>query len=114
CTDTAHVYTSESSAPIRAVLSLKPQPHIEGKLQPADIAKVVAADLGNPQATQPTAVTISQVTEMGTVYTPEELTAICNAVHDAGLAMQMDGARRSQAADGLGVGREGSQTTRQE
>ena len=110
CTDTAHVYTSESSAPIRAGLSLKPQPHIEGKLQPADIAKVVAADLGNPQATQPTAVTISQVTEMGTVYTPEELTAICNAVHDVGLAIHMDGARLSQAAAALGLDLHGATT----
>ena len=67
CTDTAHVYTSESSAPVRAGISLKPQPHRDGKLDPASIAKVVNADSGNAQAVQPTAVTISQVTEMGTV-----------------------------------------------
>lgn len=110
CTDTSHVYTSEASAPVRAGISLKPQPHLDGKLQPEDIAKVVASDLGNPQATQPTAVTVSQVTEMGTVYTPEELTAICNAAHDAGLAIHMDGARLAPAAAALGLDLHGATT----
>lgn len=103
CADTAHVYTSESSAPVRAGLSLKPQPNRDGKLDPADIEKVLAADAGNPQAVQPTAVSISQVTEMGTVYTVEELTALCNTAHEAGLAIHMDGARLSQAAAALGL-----------
>ncbi|WP_022869574.1 threonine aldolase family protein [Yaniella halotolerans] len=110
CTDTSHVYTSEASAPVRAGISLKPQPHLDGKLRPEDIAKVVASDLGNPQATQPTAVTVSQVTEMGTVYTPEELTAICNAAHDAGLAIHMDGARLAPAAAALGLDLHGATT----
>ncbi|GAA4476347.1 low specificity L-threonine aldolase [Enteractinococcus fodinae] len=110
CADTAHVYTSESSAPVRAGLSLKPQPHREGKLNPADVAKVLASDAGNPQAVQPTAVTISQVTEMGTVYTAEELTELCNTVHEAGLAIHMDGARLSQAAAALGQDLHGATT----
>lgn len=110
CTDTAHVYTSESSAPVRAGISLKPQPHRDGKLDPASIAKVVNADSGNAQAVQPTAVTISQVTEMGTVYSPEELTAMCNAVHEAGLALHMDGARLAQAAAALGLDLHGATT----
>ncbi len=110
CADTAHVYTSESSAPVRAGLSLKPQPHREGKLNPPDVAKVLASDLGNPQAVQPTAVTISQVTEMGTVYTAEELTELCNTVHEAGLAIHMDGARLAQAAAALGQDLHGATT----
>lgn len=110
CTDTAHVYTSESSAPVRAGISLKPQPHHNGKLAASDVTKVVDADLGNPQAVQPTAVTISQVTEMGTVYSIEEMTQLCNAVHDAGLAIHMDGARLSQAAAALGVNLHGATT----
>lgn len=110
CTETAHVYTSESSAPVRAGISLKPQPHRNGKLNPDDIAEVIATDLGNRQATQPTAVSISQVTEMGTVYSVEELTAICNTVHEAGLAIHMDGARLSQAAAALGLDLHGATT----
>lgn len=110
CADTAHVYTSESSAPVRAGLSLKPQPHRDGKLDPADVAKVLASDVGNPQATQPAAVTISQLTEMGTVYTPEELTQLCNTVHEAGLAIHMDGARLAQAAAALGLDLHGATT----
>ena len=110
CADTAHVYTSESSAPVRAGLSLKPQPHRDGKLDPADVAQVLASDVGNPQAVQPTAVTISQVTEMGTVYTAEELTELCNTVHEAGLAIHMDGARLSQAAAALGQDLHGATT----
>lgn len=103
CADTAHVYTSESSAPVRAGITLKPQPHRAGKLRPEDVRTVLTSDVGNPQATQPTAVSISQVTEMGTVYTPEELTELCNVVHEAGLAIHMDGARLSQAAAALGL-----------
>lgn len=110
CTDTAHIYTSESSAPVRAGISLKPQPHRDGKLDPARIAEVMAADSGNAQAVQPTAVSISQVTEMGTVYSPEELTAMCNAVHEAGLALHMDGARLAQAAAALGLDLHGATT----
>lgn len=110
CTDTAHVYTSESSAPVRAGISLKPQPNNQGKLDAADIDHLIAADLGNPQAAQPTAVSISQVTEMGTVYSPEDLTAICNAAHEAGLAIHMDGARLSQAAAALGLDLHGATT----
>src|SRR5690625_2465002 len=110
CADTAHVYTSESSAPVRAGISLKPQPHRDGKLDPADVAKVLASDVGNPQAVQPTAVTLSQVTEMGTVYSPEELTELCNVVHEAGLAIHMDGARLSQAAAALSLDLHGATT----
>jgi threonine aldolase len=110
CADTAHVYTSESSAPVRAGISLKPQPHRDGKLDPADVAKVLASDVGNPQAVQPTAVTVSQVTEMGTVYSPEELTELCNAVHEAGLAIHMDGARLAQAAAALNLDLHGATT----
>ena len=110
CADTAHVYTSESAAPVRAGITLKPQPHHHGKLLPDDVLKVLASDVGNPQATQPTAVSISQVTEMGTVYTPEELTELCNVVHEAGLAIHMDGARLSQAAAALGTDLHGATT----
>lgn len=110
CADTAHVYTSESSAPVRAGISLKPQPNHDGKLDPADVATVLATDVGNPQAVQPTAVTVSQVTEMGTVYTPEQLTALCNTVHEAGLAIHMDGARLAPAAAALGLDLHGATT----
>ncbi|NWN88493.1 MAG: threonine aldolase [Micrococcaceae bacterium] len=110
CADTAHVYTSESSAPVRAGISLKPQPHRNGKLDPADVEAVLASDLGNPQSTQPTAVSISQVTEMGTVYTVAEMTALCNAVHEAGLAIHMDGARLAQAAAALELDLHGATT----
>src|SRR5699024_1352929 len=110
CTDTAHVYTSESSAPVRAGISLKPQPHRDGKLDPASIAKVVNADSGNAQAVQPTAVTISQVTELGTFYSPVDLPAMCSAVQEAGLALQMDGARLAHAAAAVGLDMHGATT----
>ena len=110
CTDTAHVYTSESSAPTRAGLTLKPQPHHHGKLTPDDVARVLDSDLGSPQATQPSAVSLTQVTEMGTVYTPHELTQLCTTVHEAGLAIHMDGARLAPAAAALGLDLHGATT----
>src|SRR5690625_1676500 len=54
--------------------------------------------------------TLSQVTEMGTVYTPEELTELCNVVHEAGLAIHMDGARLAQAAAALKLDLHGATT----
>jgi SagB-type dehydrogenase family enzyme len=53
---------------------------------------------------RPAALSLSQPTEVGTVYTREELAALCGIAHDAGLAVHIDGARLSNAAVALGAG----------
>jgi threonine aldolase len=52
---------------------------------------------------EPAAVSITQTTELGTLYTPDEVRAIADAAHAAGLAVHMDGARIWNAAAALGV-----------
>jgi threonine aldolase len=50
---------------------------------------------------QPTVVSITQATELGTVYLPDEIAAITDAAHSLGMATHMDGARLSNAAAAL-------------
>lgn len=59
--------------------------------------------LGNDHHVQPSAVSISQATEYGTVYTPDEVGAISAFARDHGLRVHMDGARLGNAAASLGV-----------
>lgn len=77
---------------------------MEGKISPEDIVRIAQRDTGNPQAPQPAAVTITQVTELGTVYSPAEIQAITDAAHQADLPVHVDGARISNAAAALGLG----------
>ncbi|MEY4997141.1 MAG: hypothetical protein RLY59_545, partial [Actinomycetota bacterium] len=58
---------------------------------------------GDEHRAQPLAVTITQSTELGTVYTPEEVRAIAEHTHSLGMKLHMDGARISNAAASLGV-----------
>jgi threonine aldolase len=59
---------------------------------------------GDEHAVQPRLVSISQTTELGTLYDRLELRAITDAAHESGLLVHMDGARLANAAAALGVG----------
>lgn len=73
-----------------------------GKLPLSVIDKIrVAPD--DPHRVLPKLVSITQATELGTIYTPEELRAITKAAHARGLLVHMDGARLANAAAFLGV-----------
>jgi threonine aldolase len=52
---------------------------------------------------QPRVISVSQATEMGTVYTPRELKTLANFAHDNGMVLHVDGARIANAAASLGV-----------
>ncbi|WP_235671210.1 threonine aldolase family protein, partial [Aeromonas caviae] len=58
---------------------------------------------GDEHRAQPLAVSITQTTELGTAYTPDEVRAIADHVHSRGMTLHMDGARISNAAAYLGV-----------
>jgi threonine aldolase len=60
--------------------------------------------IGNESRVQPRAVSITQATEFGTIYTPEEIRALADAAHAEGLYVHMDGARMANAAATLGLG----------
>jgi len=75
-----------------------------GKLLPADLAAAIAIYPAEfIHHGQPAAVSISQLTEVGTAYTPAEIAALAEVAHAAGLPLHMDGARFGNAVAGLGV-----------
>jgi threonine aldolase len=100
---TAHIHTDEAGAPERVSgLKLLPVPTPDGKLAPPLIA-TEAWGWGDEHRAQPLAVSITQTTELGTLYTPEEVRAIADFAHERGMALHMDGARIWNAAAALGV-----------
>jgi threonine aldolase len=100
---TAHIHTDEAGAPERVSgLKLLPVPTADGKLSPALIA-TEAWGWGDEHRAQPLAVSITQTTELGTLYTSDEVRAIADYAHDHGMALHMDGARIWNAAAALDV-----------
>ncbi len=103
CSETAHIYTSECGAPEKHVgCKLSPVPTTDGKIDRAGIARHLH-DFGNDHHVQPSVVSISQATEYGTVYTPDEIRLISSFAREHGLKLHMDGARLANAAANLGV-----------
>lgn len=103
CTNVAHINTDEGGAPERvAGLKLLPTPSVHGKLT-VDVVREHARDFGNEHHAVPSVVSLTQSTEMGTVYTVEETAAICELAHSLGMRVHVDGARLANAAASLGV-----------
>jgi threonine aldolase len=104
CPVTAHVNVDEAGAPERfAGCKLLDVPTEHGKLTP-EVVAAAAQGLGDQHHVQPRLVSVSQATELGTVYTPVELRELSAAAHAAGLLVHVDGARLMNAAACLGVG----------
>jgi len=100
---TAHIHTDEAGAPERVTgLKLLTVPTADGKLTPELIARE-AWGWGDEHRVQPLAVSITQTTELGTLYTPDEVHAVCGFAHEHGMTVHMDGARLWNAAAALGV-----------
>jgi len=103
CSSLAHIHTDEGGAPERVSgLKLYPVSHHQGKITPEDIA-TEAFGFGDEHRAQPAVVSITQSTELGTVYTPSEVKNIADFTHDHGMLLHMDGARLWNAAASLGV-----------
>ena len=102
-TATAHIHTDEGGAPEKvAGIKLLAVPTPDGKLTP-ELVATEAWGWGDEHRAQPSAVSITQTTELGTLYTPAEVRAIADDAHRAGMAVHMDGARIWNAAAALGV-----------
>ena len=103
CADYAHINNDEGGAPEKmAGFKLLAVPTQDAKLTPADLVQFVP-HIGDEHKAQPKVVSITQSTELGTVYTATEVTALAKAAHELGLLLHMDGARISNAAAALGV-----------
>ncbi len=103
CAATAHIHTDEGGAP-EQVGGFKLLPVItpNGKLTP-ELIDQEAWGWGDEHRAQPLVVSITQTTELGTLYTPAEVRAIADHAHAHGMKLHMDGARISNAAAALGV-----------
>ncbi|HEX8293316.1 MAG TPA: low specificity L-threonine aldolase [Pyrinomonadaceae bacterium] len=98
CAESAHVNVDECGAPERfAGCKLVDLPTPDGKLRPEQIEPLLAR-LGDQHHVQPRVVSVSQATELGTVYTAGELTRLAEFAHGRGMLLHVDGARLANAA----------------
>jgi threonine aldolase len=104
CANSAHINVDENGAPERVgSMKLLSVPTPDGKLTP-ELIDLEAWGWGDEHRAQPLAVSLTQSTELGTLYTLEELRANTTHAHSKGMRVHMDGARLSNAAAALGVG----------
>jgi threonine aldolase len=103
CPETAHINVDECGAPERiAGAKLVDVPTPDGKLTP-ELLRGRLVGFGDQHHVQAKVVSISQSTELGTVYTPAEIAALAATAHEAGLLLHVDGARLVNAAEALGL-----------
>lgn len=103
CARSAHINVDECGAPEKiAGIKLLPVDTPDGKLTP-ELIDTVAWGFGDEHHAQPTVVSVTQSTELGTLYLPEELSAICSHAHGLGMRVHLDGARLPNAAAALDV-----------
>jgi threonine aldolase len=102
CHEESHVQTDECGAPefYAGGAKLIGLPGADAKLRPEAIEALMIGR-GAVHHAQPAAISISQVTEAGTLYTPAEVAALGALARDRGLALHMDGARFANAVAAL-------------
>jgi threonine aldolase len=103
CPVNAHMWTDECGAP-QAITgcSLLPLESKNGKITPLQCKSALHAR-GYQHHVQPAAISITQSTELGTVYSIEELKELAHFAHENELLFHMDGARICNAAASLKV-----------
>ena len=101
CAETAHINVDECGAPERFTgCKLLSVPTADGKLRPADIMPLLHG-IGVEHHVQPRVISISQSTEMGTVYGAKEIRTLADFAHQHNLLLHVDGARIANAAVSL-------------
>lgn len=104
CAESSHIYVDECGAVERfAGCKLIPVQTSDGKLKPEMLKKHMVG-FNFEHHSQPGIISISQVSEMGTVYTINEIKELADFAHNKGLLLHMDGARLSNAAVSLQLG----------
>jgi threonine aldolase len=103
CHKDSHIMASECGAPeFFSGAKLIGLEGTAGKFTPEAIAEALAGLDGSVHSVKPTAVSLSQASELGTVYKPAEIAAIAGLAHGHGLKLHMDGARFANAMAHLG------------
>ncbi|WP_074467031.1 low specificity L-threonine aldolase [Streptomyces sp. WMMB 322] len=101
CAETAHINVDECGAPERVGgLKLLTVPTEDGKLTPELIDRE-AHGWDDEHRAMPQVVSLTQSTELGTLYSVEEIRAICDHAHERGMKVHLDGARIANAAASL-------------
>ncbi len=101
--ESAHINADEGGAPEKmAGLKIHTVPTLDGKLTP-ELVDSVMYDIGSVHRAQPGAISITNTTEMGTLYTAAEIRALADYAHSHDLLLHLDGARLSNAAAALGM-----------
>jgi len=102
CSEYAHIYTDECGAPEKHTgCKLIPLPHQDGKITLESVRHAYHG-IGDQHHVQARVISITQSTEMGTVYKPEEIQMLARFAHEHEMFLHMDGARIANAAAGLG------------
>ncbi|MCR5589319.1 MAG: low specificity L-threonine aldolase [Bacteroidales bacterium] len=102
CAETAHINVDECGAPQRVVgCRLLTVDTPDGKLTP-DLVKTRLHGFGFEHHSQPKAISISQPTELGTLYTLDEIKSLADLAHSYNMYLHVDGARLANAAVALG------------
>ena len=104
CHAESHIAVDECGAPefFSHGAKLVPLEGHGGKITPGTIAAVLPNFQRGVHSSKPSAVSITQCTELGTVYTPAEIAALAEFAHAHGMALHMDGARFANALVHLG------------
>ena len=101
CAETAHINADEGGAPEKmAGIKLWTIPTTDGKLTP-ELIEPYLFDIGSVHRAQIAAISITQTTELGTLYSAAEVKALADFAHKNNLMLHMDGARLSNAAAAL-------------
>ena len=104
CTDVSHIHTDECGAPERFTgAKLLAVPTTDGRMTGEQVLRELHA-IGVEHHSQPKVVSLTQSTELGTVYSPELVREIAKVCHRNDLLLHVDGARISNAAVSLEQG----------
>ena len=102
CAEAAHIYTDECGAPEKFTgCKLIPIPTRDGKLTVESVTQAYHG-VDDPHHVQPRVISITQSTEVGTVYKPGEIKTLARFAHERGMFLHVDGARIANAAASLG------------
>ena len=102
CSDKAHIALDETGAPERALgAKIMMLPTTDGKIKPEQIA-ALSRLIGVQHHAQPGVLSLTQSTELGTIYSAEEIKDLCQEARKLGMRVHLDGARIANATVALG------------
>ena len=104
CSEVAHIAIDETGAPEASLgCKVRQLESLDGKVLPEALTEALGC-LGFIHQSQPSCLSLSQPTELGTIYSVAELAELTGIAHKAGLLVHVDGARIANAAVALGLG----------